>query len=1071
MAEKTTYGVKGTLREACMTRRASLEGFRPLESDWRELFRWIISVSGDIPYYDAQMQESGRLSSLWENHVLTVLVEILRKDIDGYVDTFVGGRGTSAQQRYTERIEASFRGWSERLRSFIRQSRSTSPGSPSVEAAELLLSRLESALPKAEDPRSRRFARFPDNANQPYFRMLGTVEEIQQHADEYLSLIESGGDMDPSLVLLLTFVRNYCGIAERFNRRFGGWAAFYRRNILHDTPKEAVQDSTLLVIEPDRKRADGTFPLPAGTAFLAGKRADGSDLLYATSEKEYIVPAQIRTACSIARKEGRLYSTPVPDSGQKDAAPLFTAGNSAALLEYGWMVASRSFVLSEGLRDITVRVDFREAEGMPDLSALDRETASFRLALSGSDGWIPKEYTLSCDPASRSLCFRLTLTEDEEAPAACTEELHGIAAGYPALRILFADRNRTDILSGLQVAGIRIATEVEGIRNFTLGSESGQSDPAQPFYPFGPLGEYGSRFVFGHEETALKKIASVTLKGVWSNLPEGGFGQIYRHYETGGRISDDSFTVRCEWQDGSGWRTSADSPLPLFSKEPDGRLCEKAEFTFDLGKDGGEGFRSRKKYKGCCRMTLASPSFGFGMNAYYRTFSEVMTYNSREKEKNRKPLPEMPRIPVLADLTLGYRSEETLSSENGALYRINGLWGCEACPEAGREPFLFLPQLDAPSLIIGLDDMGDTSRARLYFDLRYAMKGGMPVAGQPDCTLCVSRYAGDGAWRELLPEEIMCEETEGLTRSGFIELKAREETKGRGLWLKFAFAGNASPKNMVPEGIYLNCIRVRAIDGDGNSLPAGTITAPALPDSRILSVTQILPGSGGRPAETEAQADVRQRIRIATRNRAVCGNDYEQLLLERFPEVEKACCVPACDGECGVRIVVFPKPEAKSYPFLPGWKLSEMEKSVREAASPVARIRVVNPVYEPVDVHFSAMLKKDTVDPGEVKRRIGRRICTFLMGWYMDGVLPDLGVRYSRNALLSRIGNDECIERIGSLSVSGRNREWKPDAGDDLFYEATDRCGILYVRDLTVELEDYRSGVDESRIGSSFVIG
>lgn len=276
---------------------------------------------------------------------------------------------------------------------------------------------------------------------------------------------------------------------------------------------------------------------------------------------------------------------------------------------------------------------------------------------------------------------------------------------------------------------------------------------------------------------------------------------------------------------------------------------------------------------------------------------------------------------------------------------------------------------------------------------------------------------------------------------------------------------------MVPAGIYLNCIRVRAIGGEGASLPAGTITAPARPDGRLLSVTQIRPGSGGRPAETEAQAAVRQRIRTATRNRAVCSSDYEQLLLERFPEVEKACCVPPCGGGSGLRIVVFPKPEARSYPFLPSWRLSEMERSVREAASPFAEIEVVNPVYEPVDVHFSAMLKRRPCDRGAVKRRIERRIRTFLMGWYVEGALPDLGVRYSRNALLSRIGNDECIERIGSLSLSGRHRTRQADAGEDLFYEAADRCGILYVRRLSVELEEYRSGVEEARIGSSFAIG
>lgn len=79
MAEKTTYEQKGTLREECMQDTAMPDGFRPLESDWRELLRWLMSVSGNLPYYDRTDKENGRLSSLWENHVLTVLVDILQR--------------------------------------------------------------------------------------------------------------------------------------------------------------------------------------------------------------------------------------------------------------------------------------------------------------------------------------------------------------------------------------------------------------------------------------------------------------------------------------------------------------------------------------------------------------------------------------------------------------------------------------------------------------------------------------------------------------------------------------------------------------------------------------------------------------------------------------------------------------------------------------------------------------------------------------------------------------------------------------------------------------------------------
>lgn len=155
MTEKTTYELKGTLRDDCMTDRTALDGFHPLESDWRELMRWLLSVSGDLPYYDRQDKESSRLSSLWENHVLTVLIEILQKDIDGYMDSFVDGSGTSAQQKYSDRLRKSFMNWIARLEAFVRTLQSTAAESPSVGVAQQMIEQMSAALSPDEMPRPR----------------------------------------------------------------------------------------------------------------------------------------------------------------------------------------------------------------------------------------------------------------------------------------------------------------------------------------------------------------------------------------------------------------------------------------------------------------------------------------------------------------------------------------------------------------------------------------------------------------------------------------------------------------------------------------------------------------------------------------------------------------------------------------------------------------------------------------------------------------------------------------------------------------------------------------------------
>ena len=128
--------------------------------------------------------------------------------------------------------------------------------------------------------------------------------------------------MDASLALLLTMTRHYCGIVSTFNARFSGWAEFYRKEILNDGLREAVQDSTYITVEPDKDKAGSTFSFPKGTEFLAGKVADGGDLLYALDEKG--IHRVCRTLHGVDRVQARRQAVcSLPAVGGKPFRPPF----------------------------------------------------------------------------------------------------------------------------------------------------------------------------------------------------------------------------------------------------------------------------------------------------------------------------------------------------------------------------------------------------------------------------------------------------------------------------------------------------------------------------------------------------------------------------------------------------------------------------------------------------------------------------------------------------------------------------------------------------------------------------
>lgn len=323
MAEKTTYELKGTLREECMKDTATLDGFRALECDWHELFRWLMSVSGDLPLRDADGKETDRLSCLWKDHVLVVLVEIVRKHLGSYITSFVEGQGTSAQKWFTRKLMNNCTDWILRLDRFIRMSHGYSSDSPAMLVALEIKERLESALPsRKEEKRMRSMPSFMDNRSQPYYQMLGVLEDIQAKADTYMARIESGGDMDASLALLLTMVRNYCGIVSNFNGRFSDWTEFYRREILHDKPKGAVQDGTYVTVIPDRNRTTETFSLPKGTVFRQVRHPEAMTCSTGSMKRRTLSPATWRLYSLYSARTESI--TRCPCSRQRILSSLFS---------------------------------------------------------------------------------------------------------------------------------------------------------------------------------------------------------------------------------------------------------------------------------------------------------------------------------------------------------------------------------------------------------------------------------------------------------------------------------------------------------------------------------------------------------------------------------------------------------------------------------------------------------------------------------------------------------------------------------------------------------------------------
>lgn len=1047
----------GTLRTDYEIDPAHLDELRAMENEWQRLMHWQVRYSKSLDYCNEDGRE-GSLAPLLENHVLTVVADIMRKRLSGYDESFTDAQGTIEESAFSKKLETDIEGWIDRLDAFIGKSWTAGRNeSQAVTAAIQIRDSLNNSLDR-------------ENGTEKhwYYRMLCTVRFIQEHADNYLEQIENSGDVDGGLSLLVAYLKNYGGIAASFDHRLAELPSFYRKEILHVKPGTVVQDNTYIVVRPTEK-----CTLKAGQGFVAGQNAAGEDLIYRTVKDEIVSPvqcAEVDVVYLIKDDAGKTTGIRRQTIRPEDTttATLFDAEQGEALA-FGWQLESSMFIMNEGEREVSVTFGIKQnTTGI--LPPDGQEMKGFTFHLSSVDGWAEQKNG-SCLFSGGRLCFRFTIGRDGTLPEACNGETHGKSTAYPVLRILTDGRYGSyDRVSRMEITGVEIRTHVRGIRDFTFYNELGEVDTTQPFQPFGIQAERGAWFLFGNEEMGLKPLTGVHIKGIWQKMPEmkKEFDDRYKDYG----VDVSSFKIGTEWQARENWHTCKDGTRPLFGFDGEGKLCP-ADVYFDFSE--ARGFLQSNRYEysrdkdGFFRVTLQSPSVGFGTDAYRRKYTDILIYNSRCKEKDRKPLPQEPVIPMLADVELEYEAVEkrAVALQPELIVVSDGSETCFKSQSADEED---------KALYFSFTHAAGEQTLRFYLDMVIPPKN-IPCK-MPELEGGVSlawEYRKEDTWTELPSTSVTSEETRGLTQSGFIEITLPEKLAGSPVNQDGKSKLRASVKGgtnscLALRGVWTNCLRLTALNGDGQPLPAGTIEDMQEADGRIESSVQPLPGFGGKPAGTESSLSAHLTGRIGNRHRAVNARDYEQIVLEHFPEVDKAVCLPCREkGKREVRLVVFSRSEDGAYYLSPSWKLTEIQRTMQQYVPPFVRPEVMNPVYQEIKVTCKAVLRGNVQDEGKVVRNLIVLAQNYLASWKRKGEIPDLQQGFSYKELHSRLANHEDLQTVVELRVGGMSLPVVDFDSEDITIKGDHPWNVLNPQ-IEIILLSSDDGIESTEIGSSFII-
>lgn len=843
-----------------------------------------------------------------------------------------------------------------------------------------------------------------DDLNWASFFRLEDLEDALRRED---------GEVPAHLALLVAFLDLYEHPRRLLNEISERHLDFFYQEVLRFRARLAVPDRTHLILTL-KPRAQ-PMRLLTSQAFSAGKDAAGVELVYAPVRESIIGQAKVDLLHAIrVAPDGTVLCAPVADSQDGLGEPLASdhpswppfGHDALPPCEIGFAVAAAVLRMKEGRRAIQVTLGLEGGgAGAPDLSG------ALHAFVSGERGWLgPLEVGSRWSGGGLTLSLEVPASE-KQAVADYDPKVHGYAYSAAGPVVQFLARGRGVPLRGLGSCAVRsvlVSVTVTGIVGLVLEGDGGALDPKRTFQPFGSQPVAGARMLVGCAEALSKALTQLSLGIRWHDLPD--LTRRYQGYEPGG-IGATHFTASVTLERSDGGVTDL-GRYPLFA--------QGAEVTLALLTAGSvaapaasrsrllqalDGAGTRWTRGKALKLLRASPVYVPGLRQrpvgrpgfvtltlnhgfLHREYREQSVANLLKSVRQPPPDPPPPALsepytPTVEALTLSYAAasslvdlesptEEAFASADVAFFHADAFGQRREHAYLRRQvKFLahtsvpLLPSHDAQGeLMLGLTGAAAGDSLSLLFQVEEGSAD--PDLEWPELiwsVLC------DDHWRPL-GESLALDTTRALRGSGLVGVAVPPQATtdnsllpGGRLWLRAAVAGGADGVSRLLM-VAPNGVEVRFED-QGNApghldvpLPSGAIGRPRAPPADLASVSQPFPSFGGRPAESGTGLRTRAAERLRHKGRAVTCWDFERLVLEAFPEVQRAKCLPhSRPGDWSapghVLVVVVPRlagPAGPSrwLPKVPAETLQRIERFLQARTGPQTSVRARNPSYQPV---------------------------------------------------------------------------------------------------------------------------
>ncbi|UKB82416.1 baseplate J/gp47 family protein [Chryseobacterium sp. MEBOG06] len=899
-------------------------------------------------------------------------------------------------------------------------------------------------------------------------------KSMKKQVTDLMSQFEQDSSLTPHLTLFVCFLKLLDFSKKAFNNLTKRHLDFYYNEILQIEKNDAKSDKTYVIFELAKKAIQER--IPDGTLLDGGKDINGKKRVYKTNEELVANQAKVVVIKSFLNdvEKRELKMAPIANSADglgdklpEDSSYWWPFGyNSDETIsdksiykelpkaKLGFSVASSLFDLKEGERTINFKIDF-EKNSTQRLEGISDEVIqnNIKVLCSGEQGWFLGVGLKCIQNIESQLELSFTLPKDFPAVVKYDKKVHGekFQTNFPVVRLIIEGKEYYDIYEALSeklVKNIDIAVDVKGIKSVQIENDNNTLNAEKPYYPFTAQPVKGSNFYIKCPEMFSKKWLNADITINWKNTPDS-ITDLYNAYviQPNQNISVKEFEGL---KNSSIVRSDAyfRADTALLEKE----VWSEKDRAIELFKKVENDYKTQFSIYNSSNESGTSEAIRLTLNqsSLQDVYPKLYTLALSSDPAARKPVPNEPYIPFAEDIELNYSARESAYS-----YLSKGVNG-EASKSKGVEVYhedafgQYEKEVDTKSIVpvhqnggelyIGLEAMPQATVSLLIQMLEGSEN---PLAKTfAEKEFIEWSILSKNTWIDL-SDNLLKNESRKFLESGIVKFKIPKDistsntrfTDGL-VWIR-AKSRRSYDAVCKIQGIYTQAVLATFQNQDNdlshlnNGLEAETIAKLITRVPQVKSVHQPYNSFDGKYKESDPEFYRRVSERLRHKHRAITQWDYEQLVLQEFPEVFKVKCLNHTSENSymapgHITLMVVPNIKDKNafdiyQPRVSRASLNKIQNYVNELNTMHVKAQVINPNYKEAKVEIKVKFFEQ-YDETFYTRQLDEDIKKYISPWaFTDSKDIDFNVELNVNHMINYLEQLYYVDYIDEIKILVNN--------------------------------------------------